>query len=254
MPSDINYADRVYSRKFLTDSLLPSGLRWQAVMCCCGWFVSANSSGGNKAQTSTLCAVLGSMGTSPHSEQWFKQIWFVLFEKVHLFVMNSISMSRWLKNKTYDVLFSVVPRTQGISCFLLWRYVANSSPQISFHTVPSDRKSLHWHFELPLPLCSNIFQQKWNAEPNYQLWNYLPHCGNLLPLGNKSKSNKWSCSFSGTSNLREPQTEICQMYFLEVRIKDQWTDRGCQFSCTLAEYSWSILMSLPFVCWDHGVA
>ena len=39
MPSDINYADRLYGKEFLTDSVLPSGLLWQVAMCL-AWFVS----------------------------------------------------------------------------------------------------------------------------------------------------------------------------------------------------------------------
>lgn len=144
MPSDINYDDRVYSRKFLTDSLLPSGLLWQAVVHCCAWFASESSTGGKKAQTSTLSAVLGSMGTSSHSGPRFKQIWFVLFEKVHLFLMNSNEQMAEKQGLWWCCFLTC--QGHGISCFLLWRYVATSSPQSSFHTAPWDRKSLHWHF------------------------------------------------------------------------------------------------------------
>lgn len=38
MPSDINYADGVHSKEFLTDSVLPSGFLWQVAMCHT-WFV-----------------------------------------------------------------------------------------------------------------------------------------------------------------------------------------------------------------------
>lgn len=39
MPSDINYADRLYGNEFLTDSVLPSGLLCQLAMSQ-AWFVS----------------------------------------------------------------------------------------------------------------------------------------------------------------------------------------------------------------------
>lgn len=60
MPSDINYADRLYGNEFLTDSVLPSGLVWQLAMCQV-WFVTELKEQQYKAQTCTHNSVVESM-------------------------------------------------------------------------------------------------------------------------------------------------------------------------------------------------
>lgn len=59
MPSDINYADRLYGNEFLTDSVLPSGLVWQQCVRL-GLLLSLKNSS-KKPQTCTHNSVVESM-------------------------------------------------------------------------------------------------------------------------------------------------------------------------------------------------
>lgn len=72
---------------------------------------------------------------------------------------------------------------------------------------------------------------------------HLPYHGSFLPLDNRSKNNVWSCNFPGTFILQEPQTQIYQMDFLKVRIKDHGLLVAAN-SSVLYQFQWSTVSPL----------
>lgn len=72
---------------------------------------------------------------------------------------------------------------------------------------------------------------------------HLPYHGSFLPLDNRSKNNVWSCNFPGTFILQEPQTQIYQMDFLKLRIKDRGLLVAAN-SNVLYQFQWSTVSPL----------
>lgn len=169
MPSDINYADRLCSKEFLTDSVLPPGLLWQVAMCQAFALLVNIINNSKKAQTCTLGSVLGSTWTSSQSGPWFKHIVFVLLVQIDLFLLSfSISIEqRAEKEKSWWVFFLM---WQGHGGFLF------SCFEDTLLSVPHKVLFKPHHFKARplLPGCLACLASRWQyLSAEMKCWTYF---------------------------------------------------------------------------------